>query len=48
MKIDMNELNLNELEMANGAGPITGGFGRYLIPDPKKRKGETGSEQKDN
>ena len=45
MNTNTNELNLNELEMANGTGPITKGLGRYLIPTPKGRKSETGSER---
>ena len=45
MNTNSNELNLSEMEMVNGAGPITKGFGRYLIPSPKERKSETGSER---
>ncbi|MBP5167580.1 MAG: hypothetical protein ILP14_00020 [Oscillospiraceae bacterium] len=44
MNTSKNELNLNEMEMVNGAGMITG-FSRFVIPDRKPRNGEAGNEQ---
>lgn len=46
MNTNMMELSMDELEMANGSGVITG-FNNYLLPARKRQKDETGNEQSD-
>ena len=44
MDTNQTELNINEMEMVNGGGVITG-FNPYLLPSRKRQKDKTGNEQ---